>query len=142
MRFSLVILLIIKSMSVCAFADSNQQQIEERIKPIGQVRLADQEILAANTKLAQSGTQTNPAQEIPGQAIYEQFCSACHRDGLAGAPKFRVAADWQSRLDKKSLDELVASAVKGVNAMPAKGTCTDCSATDLKNAIQYMLPQS
>jgi cytochrome c5 len=141
MRFKFAIFGVAMSMKVCATEDANRQQLVERIKPIGQVRLAEQEMAGAmSVKPVQeklNGKQTNPA----GQATYEQYCSTCHREGVAGAPRFRVAADWQPRLAEKTLAELVASAVKGLNAMPAKGTCVDCSETDLKNAIQYMLPQ-
>ncbi|MFA5960863.1 MAG: c-type cytochrome [Tatlockia sp.] len=82
------------------------------------------------------------ADESPGQSTYERFCSVCHRDGLVGAPKFRSESDWKPRTDKKTMDELVESATKGLNAMPANGTCTECSEDDMKNAIQYMLPKS
>lgn len=77
-----------------------------------------------------------------GEETYQKYCSVCHRDGIAGAPKFRDKKDWQPHLDNKTIDDLVAIATKGVNAMPAKGTCFECSDEDLKNAIQYMLPQS
>ena len=133
MRCSFFLSLIILFQSVWALELSDRQQIKERIRPVGQVRLAEQES-------SKSGASVTP-QEPPGQAIYEKNCSVCHRDGLAGAPKFRAAADWQSRLDKNTIDELVAIATKGLNAMPMKGTCTECTDEDLKNAIQYMLPQ-
>jgi cytochrome c5 len=65
----------------------------------------------------------------------------CHRDGVAGAPKFRNAEEWGLRSSKKNIEALTASAIKGLNAMPAKGTCQDCSDADIKAAIQYMVPQ-
>ena len=80
--------------------------------------------------------------EQAGKAIYEQYCALCHREGLVGAPLFRDEKAWKPRTANKDLDALVASATQGLNAMPQKGTCTTCSETDLKNAIQYMLPQS
>lgn len=142
MRFSFFISLIAFSMSVWALDDSKRRQIEERIKPIGQVSLQEQAVSGITTKPVQSEAQPSPVKENPGQAIYEKYCSVCHRDGLAGAPKFRDTTDWQPRLDKKTFDELVSSATKGINAMPIKGTCTECSEEELKNAIKYMLPQS
>ena len=141
MRISFFISLIVISMGAWGFADLKRQQIEERIKPIGQVSLQMNETLGSSTNNPeQSQTQTMSSKEAPGQATYEQYCSTCHRDGLAGAPKFRVAADWRPRLDKKTLEELVTSAAKGINAMPMKGTCMNCTDEELKNAIQYMLP--
>lgn len=141
MRLSFFILLSILSFRGWTADFSKRQQIEERIKPIGQVRIAEQTVTEKNIKPEASTSAASTNQEVPGEAIYEQHCSICHRDGLAGAPKFRVAADWQLRLDKKTLSELVTSAIKGLNAMPMKGTCTECNEEDFKNVIQYMLPQ-
>lgn len=78
---------------------------------------------------------------LAGQSIYEQNCVTCHEDGVAGAPRFRHKGDWAPRLQQKNLDELTASAIKGLNAMPAKGTCTECSDADIKAAIEYMVPE-
>lgn len=142
MRLGFFILLPVISFSCWSANFLERQQIEERIKPIGQVRLADLAAPEENIKPETSPSSASPTPDASGQAIYEQHCSICHRDGLAGAPKFRVAADWQPRLDKKNLDELIGSAIKGLNAMPMKGTCTECSEEDFKNVIQYMLPQS
>lgn len=140
MRFSFFFLMGALSLKIFALELPDKQQIEERIKPIGQVRLASQDNLSA-TKPVQNPPETGSTTNA-GQATYEQYCSTCHRDGLAGAPKFRVKEDWQPRLDKQALDGLVASAIKGMNAMPIRGTCMQCSDEEIKNAIQYMLPQS
>lgn len=74
-----------------------------------------------------------------GQSIYEQHCIVCHEDGVAGAPRFQNEKDWQSR-SNKNMDEFLASAMKGINAMPAKGTCEECGESDIKAAIEYMVP--
>lgn len=81
------------------------------------------------------------ADSEPGQAIYEQFCIICHQDGVASAPKFHNTDDWKPRLAGRTLEDLLKSANKGLNLMPEKGTCSDCSDDDLKAAIQYMLPK-
>lgn len=75
------------------------------------------------------------------KAIYEQHCIICHADGVAGAPKYREEASWKSRIGERQIDELVASAIKGKNAMPPKGTCQECTDSDIKAAIEYMVPQ-
>lgn len=77
-----------------------------------------------------------------GQDTYEHFCITCHQDGVAGAPKFRDNKDWAPRLSGRTIDDLVASAVKGLNTMPPQGTCTECSEEDIRAAITYMLPKS
>ncbi len=36
----------------------------------------------------------------------------------------------------RSLDDLLASAIKGLNAMPARGTCFTCTDDDLKSSYK------
>jgi cytochrome c5 len=134
MRFGLFISFLSLSLSIWALSPSARQAIEARIKPIGEVNVAKQD--------SPNPEATAGVQESPGKATYEQYCSVCHQDGIAAAPKFRNAENWKPRLDKETIDELVASATKGLNAMPMKGTCVECTDEDLKNAIQYMLPKS
>jgi cytochrome c5 len=76
---------------------------------------------------------------MTGKEIYERHCFVCHASGLAGAPKFQVEADWTKRCEQKHLSGLVKSAMKGLNAMPAKGTCDTCEAIDIRHAIEYMV---
>lgn len=80
--------------------------------------------------------------EPAGKKTYERYCVACHGSGLVGAPKFHDDKDWGPRLSEKTIQDLVASAIKGLNAMPTKGTCYECTEDDIKAAIEYMLPQS
>jgi cytochrome c5 len=68
---------------------------------------------------------------------YNQSCIACHSSGAAGAPKTGVVADWAPRMEK-GMDALVASVANGMNAMPPKGMCFDCSNEDFKALIQHM----
>lgn len=76
-----------------------------------------------------------------GKETYQTYCTVCHATGLAGAPKFQDAKDWRQRCQNKGLQQLLASAIKGLNAMPAKGTCSSCSEDDIKQAILYMVPK-
>ena len=68
---------------------------------------------------------------------YNKSCIACHASGAAGAPKTGDVAQWAIRLEK-GMDVLVASVDKGLNAMPPKGLCYDCSSEDYKALIEYM----
>lgn len=135
MRKRLLMLLMFMSLVVQAASDLDREQIEQRIQPVGQVHVL------AGTTPSRPPEKTPPEavpERSPGQATYEQYCVVCHRDGLAGAPKFRDKADWGPRQVQKDLAALVASALQGFNAMPPKGTCTECSDEDLKAAIMYM----
>jgi cytochrome c5 len=73
-----------------------------------------------------------------GKQVYESVCIACHGTGAAGAPKFGDKV-WVELEKKEGLKELVKDAIKGERAMPAKGGCTDCSDTEIRAAVQYML---
>lgn len=108
--------------------------IRENIKPVGQVTLADQ-AAPAPPPAATSG------QARSGKAVYEVSCLACHGAGVAGAPKVGDAAAWESRA-RQGMAMLFEHATKGLNAMPAMGTCADCSEAELQAAISYMLDQT
>ncbi len=75
------------------------------------------------------------------ERAYMQSCWACHNSGAAGAPKVGDAAAWAPRAEK-GIDALLATAISGINAMPAKGMCFTCTNDDLKALIQYMVDSS
>ncbi|MCX7118064.1 MAG: c-type cytochrome [Legionellales bacterium] len=119
-----------------AAPDFDRDQIQDRVSPIGKVHLAG----ATDPAPAAPVAASEQVKKSPGEATYDQYCVICHRDGVAGAPKVHEKADWGPRLDKKNIDALTASALKGLNAMPPKGTCQSCSDADIKAAIEYMVP--
>lgn len=118
--------------------ETSRQDILNRIKPVGNVRVESDPLVPPSEAI-----KTTAVKEQPGEAIYKQYCALCHTPGLAAAPKFRDAADWQPRLTNPNRDikALVESALKGKNIMPPKGSCADCQAEDLQHAIEYMLPR-
>jgi cytochrome c5 len=79
--------------------------------------------------------------ERPADQIYNTYCVACHASGVANAPKFGSKADWLPHAEK-GLDTLLLNATKGINAMPPKGLCFDCSDDEMQNTIQYMIDSS
>ena len=71
--------------------------------------------------------------------VIAKHCNACHGTGLLGAPKIGDAAAWGERSKKEGgVDGLLAKAISGINSMPPKGTCADCSDDELKGAIKEM----
>lgn len=79
----------------------------------------------------------------PGAKVYQQFCANCHAtDPLVplNAPRFREKSDWQARL-KQSSDLMFKHVNEGLNLMPARGGCFECTDDELKAAIQYLLPK-
>lgn len=135
MKWSVVMLWSFFSFAGYADSDAERQETQLRIQPVGQVSVQEQ-------PGSEHKTVATPAKKEPGEETYEQYCIVCHKDGLAGAPKFRNEQDWKPRLAGRTLSDLVASSIKGLNAMPTKGTCFKCSEDDLNAAISYMLPRS
>lgn len=86
----------------------------------------------------------NSIQNDPQAAkkIYQQFCSTCHakdpRIELA-APKIGVRKDWNQRM-KKGVEGLLTVTKAGLNQMPPRGGCFECTDQQLKAAIIFMLP--
>jgi cytochrome c5 len=73
-----------------------------------------------------------------GAEIYRDYCAACHSGGSQGAPVANDADEWKPRLEK-GFDELFQNTKLGVDGMPPKGVCMDCSDLELKAAIEEML---
>ena len=109
-------------------ADMSDEAIAERIKPIGSVYLEGD---APAGPAVAAGPRS-------GDAVYGTFCAACHGTGVMGAPKIGDSADWSPRLAKGN-DVLADHAINGFNAMPAKGSCMDCSDDEIIAAIDHMI---
>jgi len=108
-----------------------QAKILENIRPVGEVNVGSVPADSATTTAAAAGPRS-------GEQVYNGSCMACHGTGVAGAPKVGDKAAWESRAGK-GIDGLLKTAISGLNAMPPKGTCADCSDEELKGAIEYML---
>jgi cytochrome c5 len=71
--------------------------------------------------------------------LYPRTCAVCHAAGVANAPKTGDAAAWAPRVEAKGIDGLLATAKTGLNAMPPKGMCADCTDSELQALIEFML---
>ncbi|MCU1718886.1 c-type cytochrome [Pseudomonas sp. 5P_3.1_Bac2] len=109
--------------------------IAERLKPVGEVCVMGEECKGVATVAASAAGGGNRT----GDEIIAKHCGACHSSGLLGAPKIGDAAAWKERADHQGgLDGILAKAITGLNAMPPKGTCADCSDDELLGAIKKM----
>ncbi|WBA82585.1 c-type cytochrome [Endozoicomonas sp. GU-1] len=109
-------------------------EISERLAPVGFVCLAGEECASAAGVVASSSSGPRS-----GDAVYNQFCVACHGSGLLGAPKKDDAAAWQAaEKTAGGFSSLLSNAINGIRSMPAKGTCMDCSDEEISIAIEYM----
>ncbi|MGF1686895.1 cytochrome c5 family protein [Photobacterium japonica] len=109
-------------------ADMSDDAIADRIKPVGSVYLEGD---APAMPIVAAGPRS-------GDKVYGTFCAACHGTGVMGAPKKGDATDWTTRLTKGNA-VLAEHAINGFNAMPAKGSCMDCSDDEIIAAIDHMI---
>jgi cytochrome c5 len=68
---------------------------------------------------------------------YNKSCGVCHSSGAANAPKTGDVAAWEPRM-AKGMEALVQSVKTGLNAMPPKGMCFDCTDDEYNALIEYM----
>lgn len=129
-KFSLVALAVFAS--AVAFA-AVKDDISSRLSPVGSLCMSGDDCAAAPVIVA-SGPRS-------GEDIYGASCVACHASGAAGAPKLGDVAAWAPRIGN-GIDTLYANAINGINGMPAKGLCMDCSDDDIKATVDYMVSQS
>ena len=124
------ILFLLAGVYVFAVPPGTDDEIRTRLEPFGSVcREGD------DCGTASAAASSGP---LSGQQVYDQFCFACHATGVGGAPLFGDAGQWAERRDK-GMDALMASTLNGINAMPAKGTCMNCSDDELSAAVTYIL---
>ncbi len=98
----------------------------KRIAPVAHLELVD----ASGPKVFKTGEQ-----------VYKAVCAGCHAAGVAGAPKFGDAASWSVAV-KTGLNAMVANAIKGKNAMPAKGGNPALDDFEITRAVVYMANNS
>lgn len=113
---------------------STNDDIAKRLEPVGQVCIQGKECSGTGIAASASASAARAPDDIIGK-----HCIACHAIGLLGAPKIGDTAAWKDRADQQGgLDGILAKAITGINAMPPKGTCADCSDDELKGAIKKM----
>jgi cytochrome c5 len=124
------------SLSAMALSDKQRAEIEERIKPVGEVCLQGDSDCGAAVVAASSGPRS-------GEDVYNAACMACHTTGAAGAPMLGDAVAWADRI-AKGMDVLYDSGVNGLagTGMIAKGGCFNCSDEEVQAAVDFMVDGS
>lgn len=107
-------------------SEAAAEAVAARIKPVADVTLS-------------AGGAGGAAKT--GEEVVKGACAACHATGAAGAPKIGDKGGWAARIGQ-GLDGLTKSAIKGKNAMPARGGVPDLSDFEISRAIVYMANQS
>ncbi len=117
------------------------QEVEARIQPYARVAVAGQD--NSTMTIAQPSGAEPAAVAIPksGNELYAAACSACHAQGIGGAPKFGDHAAWAARL-AQGRPTLYQHALEGfqgkVGMMPMKGGRADLPDDLVKEAVDYM----
>ena len=119
-----------------SFGASYEEQVRERLQPIGKVCIMGKE----SDYCRRASVPPAPAGPRTAKAIYDQYCFSCHGTGAGGAPKLGDDAAWQPRL-AQGMDTLVRNAINGINngLMPARGLCNDCSDEEIRDTVTYIL---
>lgn len=113
----------------------SRQEISERIAPVGTVCQEGEECANAAGVEAAS-TSSGPR---TGEAIFNQYCTACHTTGLLGAPIKGDVAAWEAKeKEAGGFSKMLSNAINGIKGMPPKGTCMNCSDEEISIAIEYM----
>ncbi|WP_046166342.1 c-type cytochrome [Chromobacterium vaccinii] len=68
---------------------------------------------------------------------YERSCLICHGNQASQAPLAGFAPAWEARLEK-GMPLLLTHVRDGLNAMPARGYCNDCSDQEFTRLIAFM----
>lgn len=91
----------------------------QRLEPVGQVRTSAEDLQPADTP----GIAVAAGPVKTGEELVQGACANCHAAAVAGAPALDDDAAWAVRREK-GFDALFASALNGLNAMPARGGST------------------
>lgn len=73
-----------------------------------------------------------------GKATYDTLCGGCHGTGALDAPLLGEKSHWEARLTKGQ-KTLVKNAIKGFNAMPAKGGNPALKDSEVRDAVAFMI---
>lgn len=158
---ALTLLSVIGFSTTLSWAQSDTARISSNLAPVGEICLAGDPCTAAPAAAAATATASpqvatpTPApaaaaepEPAPAAApavddfdvagAYQLRCFACHGTGAAGAPVAGDADAWGERM-AKGMDAVMANAINGLGAMPARGLCMDCTDDHIRSLIEYMV---
>jgi cytochrome c5 len=111
-----------------------RERAEQRLQPVGAVRLSGEPMPAALQAAA-------PAEPLSPEQVVQNVCAGCHSAGVMGAPRTGDTAAWQQRM-QKGLDTLVSNAINGIGGMPPKGGDPNLNEEQVREAVILMLKES
>ncbi|HZF27275.1 MAG TPA: c-type cytochrome [Steroidobacteraceae bacterium] len=119
--------------------------VDARTKPFAQVAVAGADNSALAAKEEPAAAPAAAAQPKTGEEVYNAACTACHGQGIGGAPKFGDKAAWAPHI-AKGKDVLHMHAIEGFTGtnglMPPKGGRVDLPDDVVKAGVDYMVEHS
>ena len=76
-----------------------------------------------------------------GEQVVNEVCSACHAEGVRGAPRIGDSQAWAARASQ-GLTALTDHAIRGIREMPAHGGSAGVSDIEIERAIVFMVNRS
>ena len=118
---------------------SRETTTEERIQPVSDVYTGEAGAAAIEAAAVTSVTEMKVAFDgsLDAEMIYGSVCSVCHATGAAGAPI--PGSPLMVERAAKGADMLTQNAIKGLNAMPARGGRADLSDEQVRVIVEYMI---
>ncbi len=158
--FIFTVLCIVLAIAIANRADTISQnpvyqaQLEDRLRPIGDVVIKGQDKTlygrdavesVAVASSAPAAAEVVMAKFNSGEEVYNAACVACHGLGIAGAPKMGDPAQWTARV-AQGMETLYTHAIEGytgdAGVMPAKGGRADLTDDHVRISVDYMVEQS
>ena len=123
-----------------------QAEINERIRPVGEVVPLGSAELEAAAAAAPTGAPAPVATVLSGPQVYNAACYLCHAPpGVPGAPVLGDTAAWAPRI-AQGIETLNEHALKGFQGtagfMPPKGGRVDLSDAEIIAAVEYIVGQA
>ena len=122
------------------------RNVATRVEPLTREAVAGQDnsAMAIKTETPAGGAAGSAAPAMPktGTELFEQTCSVCHGQGIAGAPKAGDKAAWAPRIaeGKAMLYQHALNGFQGkTGVMPPKGGRTDVPDDLVKQAVDHMV---
>ncbi len=146
---TVAILLIVLARSVASStqiehikADPMQvQEVSARVEPFAHVAVAGEDNSAMTITQPPGAEPAAAAMPKNGEELYTSTCSACHAQGIGGAPKFGDHAAWAARVaqGKATLYKHALEGYQGKSGMmPLKGGRADLPDDLVKQAVDHM----
>ncbi len=127
-----VLIVVLLSVSALAGAATMDDEIRERLRPAGTV------CVIGDACAAGAAVASGPGGPRNGETIYNASCVACHATGVSESPILGNAEQWAPRV-AKGVDVLYTNSINGINVMPPRGTCVDCSDDEMRAVVDFML---